>query len=144
LAAVERIRGRRLEQAGRALAQARQDVLAATAARQLLNDRLLVCMPPASAPPSAAITVEQRRGLLRERLGTADVRLGELTDLAEQARGQWLAARSQLRAVEALHERHRVAVRVEQDRREQRTADDLASTRRRPSGAGDGFGGEPR
>jgi flagellar export protein FliJ len=130
LAAVERLRVRRLEDAGRALARAHTTLLEATARRDLLCERLLGCLPSGSEPGQAQ-TVAERRALLRDRLATADAEIAELTARADTARQGWLAARGDLRAVQALHERFRRAMRAEQDRREQRLADDLAAGRHR-------------
>jgi len=140
LAAVERLRTRKLEDAGRALARARQELVQARARQDLLHAHLLGCMPAPAAPPAQVDAVGQRRAQLRDRLAEADAEITRLSVQAEAARDGWLAARGDLRAVEALHERHRIAVRTEQDRRDQRLADDLAAVRHRsgsPNGGGD-------
>jgi flagellar biosynthesis chaperone FliJ len=49
----------------------------------------------------------------------------------------WNAARSDLRAVESLHERHRLEVREADDRAEQKATDELAALSRRPDPAGE-------
>jgi flagellar export protein FliJ len=131
LAAVERMRGRRLEDAGRALAEARQAMLEARTRRELLAVRLAGCQPARRAPAVEVSTAARRREQLRERIVAADGEIAELTARAELARGSWVVARGDLRAVEALHERYREAVRYEQDRREQRLVDDLAALRHR-------------
>ena len=131
LAAVQRLRAHRLEEAGRALAQTRQALLETTARRDLLVERLLASRPTGT-DPAQADTVAQRRAQLRERIADADLRVAELVADVLAARDGWLQARGDLRAVEALHERYRQTVRAERDRREQRLADDLAAVRHRP------------
>jgi flagellar FliJ protein len=131
LAAVERMRVRRLQDAGHALALARQALVEASARRDLLHEHLLGCMPPAASTPTHLDTAGQRRAQLRDRIATADTELGQLSAQARAARDGWLAARGDARAVEALHERYRIAVRTEQDRRDQRQSDDLAAVRHR-------------
>jgi flagellar export protein FliJ len=130
LAAVERMRTRQLEDAGRTLARARQALLEATARRDLLVERLLASLPT-DTDPARAHTVAERRVQLRERIAAADTRIAELAADVLAARDGWGAARSDLRAAEALHERYRQAVRAEQDRREQWLADDLSAARHR-------------
>jgi flagellar export protein FliJ len=137
LAAVERMRARRLEDAGHALARARQALVEATALRDLLQLRLSDCRPVAGAGADEVAAVARRREQLHERIDRADAELVELTARAAATRDAWLAARGDLRAVEALHERYRLAVRVEQDRRDQRLADDLAVRRLPVPGGGD-------
>jgi flagellar export protein FliJ len=130
LAAVQRMRARRLEETGRALVQARQALVEAAAHRDLLVERLLGALPTGN-DPTQAHTVAERRALLRERIAVADAGIAELSTRVAAAREGWLTARADLRAVDALHERYRQARRTERDRREQRLADDLAAVRHR-------------
>lgn len=132
LAAVERMRVRKLEDAGHALARARQALVEASAQRDLLHEHLLGCMPPVASTPAHLDTAGQRRAQLRDRIATADNEISQLSAQARAARDGWLAARGDVRAVEALHERYRIAVRTDRDRRDQRLADDLAAARHRP------------
>lgn len=131
LATVERLRARRLEDAGWALAQAQQALVEAVARREGLRERLLGCLPPRTADPIEVRTLGERRAQLRDWIAAADAEIADLTDGVGTARDGWLAARGDLRAVEALHERYRHAVRAERDRREQRLADDQAAVRHR-------------
>jgi flagellar export protein FliJ len=135
LAAVQRLRTRRFEEAGWALAQARQTLVQADARRETLVGRLRECQAPRIADPVAVSTIAERRAQLRDLIAAAETGIAELTTRAATARDVWLAARGDLRAVEALHERFRQARRLEQDRRDQRLADDLASVRHRPGAA---------
>lgn len=131
LAAVERLRVRRFEEAGWALAQAQQTRSEAELRRDALVDHLLACLAPRVADPTAVGTSAERRAQLRDLITAADTELAELAAKVTSARDAWLAARGDLRAVEALHERFRQAQQVEQDRRDQRLADDLAAVRHR-------------
>jgi flagellar export protein FliJ len=137
LAAVERLRARRLEDAGWALAQAQQALVEAVARREALRERLLGCLPPRTADPIEVTTLGERRAQLRDWIAAADTEIAALTAKVGTARDGWLAARGDLRAVEALHERYRQAVRTEHARREQWLADDLAAVRHRTPAIGE-------
>lgn len=136
LAVVERLRAAQLTEAERALSRAQHSLAEARAHGQVLTDRLLGCAPDGDAPgaderaATELFTAGERREQLREEITAADVQQAELAQQAEQARQAWVSARARLRAVESLHERHRVAVRRERDRRDQRATDDLAASRR--------------
>jgi flagellar biosynthesis chaperone FliJ len=154
LGVVERLRAAQLTNAEHALARARAELDEAREHRRALGAQLLGCTPDGPGTGSAGWTTGaatglaagrvaaeflatgQRREQLRERIVAADTRLSELGAQAEQARQAWVAARARLRAVEALHERHRVAIRRERDRRDQRTTDDLAALRHGATGHG--------
>jgi flagellar export protein FliJ len=137
LAAVERLRTRRLDDAGWALAQAQQALAEGVARREALIERLLSCLPPRTADPIEVTTLGERRAQLRDWIAAADADIADLTAKVATARDGWLTARGDLRAVEALHERYRQAVRAERDRREQRLADDLAAVRHRTPAIGE-------
>lgn len=129
LDAVERMRARRLADAGQALARARQALAEAMAERDLLHRRLLDCLPDSPSRPEDMQVVGHRRAQLRDRIRAADTGTGRLQARVEAAREDWLSARDDLRAVQALRERYRRALRAEQDRREQRLANEFAAAR---------------
>jgi flagellar biosynthesis chaperone FliJ len=145
LSALERLRGGALAQAARALGLARREVSAAEADRvQVLRD-LRNC--DASTPhtaPFAAQSAASRRERLREDLRRAGERVGVAQSQELAAVAGWHSARSDLRAVEVLHERHRLAVAEVDARAEQRELDELAGAVRRRSTDldGDRPGGE--
>lgn len=141
LAAVERLRARELDRTGQALAEARQALLEARTTREFMADRLLGCMPGPVATPEQSLVVQQRRVQLAERIALADHEVQVLAERADAARAAWLAARADLRAVEALHERFRAAVHLDARRREQRLVDDLAAGRHRGAHRSGGRGG---
>lgn len=131
LAAVERLRSNRLGDSARALAEARRELRDAGSYRALLRESLLGCVPDTVALADDVLAAAEHRSLLRDRIALMDGRITELERRAEAARACWLAARAELRAVEALHERFRVQLRAERDRAEQRALDDVATSRHR-------------
>jgi flagellar export protein FliJ len=142
LAAVERMRARRLTDAGQALGQARQALAEAMAERDLVHQQLLGCVPDSPSRPANIEALGQRRAQLQDRIRTADARIRQLRTRVEAARDDWLSAHGDLRAVRALRDRYQRVVRAEQDRLEQRLADELASVRHprrvpRQAGSGD-------
>ncbi len=137
LATVQRLRGTRLDDAARGLAQARQEVAAAIARRDAVTAELTACVVGRTATTAELEAAQARRVVLREQV---DAAAGEVTAArasAVAALAAWTTARADLRAVETLHQLHREAVRADDARREQRELDDLAGTRRRA------VGGEP-
>ncbi len=131
LAAVERIRSARLAESARALAQTRRDLRDADASRALLRENLLGCVADTVARPGDVLSAAEYRALLRDRIALMDGRIAELGRRTEAAQARWLAARAELRAVEALHDRHRALLLAEQDRLDQRALDELATVRHR-------------
>lgn len=125
LATVERLRHTRLQECAQALAEASAALKQAQQRRMLLVE-LLHAHGGASATASQFITGGHFRDRLRGQLEQLVGETAQLEAARDAARTSWLEARSQLRAVEALHERHRAHVRAEQGRREQRELDDLA------------------
>lgn len=129
LQTLERLRAARLDTAAEALACARAELTAAEREHEELVLATLACVPPAQAGPQDVVLAGLRRDLLREKANRAAqvivTRQGEVSRAVEE----WHSARSQLRAVEALHERHRIAIAMERVRAEQRLIDDLAGTR---------------
>ena len=126
LAALERLRQIRLEEATRALAAARRVAAHAGAARDAVATELTGTVPAQRSTPGAAANAGERRELLRERLTAAQQTADDAAQEAQQALQVWQAARSDLKIVQALHARHRAAVAQAQTRREQRALDDLA------------------
>ena len=139
LAALERLRETRLDEATRSLAAARRAVNAAVAARDAVAAELAASVPATRTTPSAAATAGTRRDLLRERLAGAEDTVGAATAEARDALHVWQQARADLRIVQTLHARHRATVAAAQARRDQRVLDDLAAqaaTRRDERGTG--------
>ena len=126
LATVERLRAHGLERAARELGTARGVMMAAESAVTAKHAEIAACMPDVTCGPSSVTALAHRRELLREHAE-------RLTTEAEAARAGlaealacWQSSRSALKAVEGLHDRHRLAL-VEHDaRHEQRLSDDLA------------------
>jgi flagellar FliJ protein len=142
LAAVERLRIEQLEAAARALAGANGVVRAARAER----DRLAAELHLDRTRPQMASGEVQINAVYRDRLRMdlldAEIQLEQRAEEAEQARQSWLAAKAGLQAVEALHERHKLALRAADARAEQKELDDLASTKAIGNQQGDkGAGG---
>jgi flagellar export protein FliJ len=139
LAALERLREARLDEATRSLAAARRVVAEAVAARDAVAAELAATVPAPRTTPSAAATAGTRRDLLRERLAAAQDAVGTATADARVALHLWQQARADLRIVQTLHARHRAAVAEALARRDQRVLDDLAAqaaTRRETGGTG--------
>ena len=127
LAALERLRETRLDEATRSLAAARRAVTAAVAARDAVAAELASAVPAARTTPSAATTAGTRRDLLRERLAAAEDSLAAATGEARDALQVWQQSRADLRIVQTLHARHHATVAAAQARRDQRVLDDLAA-----------------
>ena len=66
------------------------------------------------------------RQVLRQSIVDQDEQIAGLDQTLTQTRAAWLAARGRLRAVQALRDRHRLEVRAEQLRLEQRELDEHA------------------
>lgn len=75
------------------------------------------------------VLAAHHRDRLRDELAAARDEVTRLEDEVVRARGAWAAARSALRAVEVLRERHLLALRRHEARLEQREADELALVR---------------
>jgi flagellar export protein FliJ len=136
LETVERLRAARLEAGGRELVAAGAALADARERRDLIAGRLLASGLSSRATPEEALSLVARRDLLREQLALAEREVAARVAEAELARVAWLHARSGLRAVEALHERHRRAVRAEQARRGQAETDELAAAAASPGDGG--------
>jgi flagellar export protein FliJ len=127
LAALERLREARLDEATRSLAAARRAVTEAVAARDAVAAELASAVPATRTTPSAAAAAGTRRDLLRERLAAAEDHVAAATGEARDALHVWQQARADLRIVQTLHARHRATVAAAQARRDQRLLDDLAA-----------------
>jgi flagellar export protein FliJ len=127
LAALERLRGARLEDAARTLPAARRTLAELTATRDGLAARLAAAVQPLRATPEEPALAGAHREALRARLVDADRAVADAEQEVRRAVSAWRAARADLRVVAALHERHREAVAADDARAEQRILDDLAA-----------------
>ena len=131
LATLERLRAAKLESAGREVQRA---IVALGAIRSRIEDlsaALDGAVTPRVTSPAGLTAVGAHREQLRHELEAAGVELTARELDLDRARADWGTARSQLRAVNALHDRHREAVRMERLRTEQLELDDLAGSRGR-------------
>jgi len=129
LRTVERLRQLKLEGLGRDLAVAQSACTTTQQRRDALSESLHRAVTPTSSTPDDVRWAADHRVAVRERIEALDLELVDLHGRLELARGQWLAARADLRAVESLHAAHRRAEQAERDRQEQRQADELAGSR---------------
>jgi flagellar protein FliJ len=133
LITVERLNQRRLDAVA-------QELHAVSATRdQLVAERDRLIMELATGGQSATVGMwtgadldlaNNFRQVLRQMIEDQNERILNQEEVIAQVRAAWLSARTDLRAVEVLHDRHRVAVRAEQARVDQRELDELAGTRR--------------
>ena len=123
LVVVERLRASTLADAARALGQARRELTTALGYRDRIKAELQQTTAEWRSTPAEQQSAEQRRLLLREELALAG-------DRCTAAQSQELAA---LRAVETLHERHRVALAEADARAEQQELDEFAALSHRRS-----------
>jgi flagellar protein FliJ len=137
LAAVERLRAGKLAAAARALGIARRELAEAMAHRDGLDHALRTGGAPQRGAPFELESAAARRARLRDELGRAGERVGVAQGRELAAMAAWNAARSDLRAVEGLHERHRLELAEADARAEQRIVDELAATRRHPDPGGE-------
>ena len=127
LAVVERLRAKALSERAREL----HEVTAVLQTMAVERDRLVAQLSesPGVGKLASGAAMEQAaayKDVLREQIFDAGERIAEQQVEVATARDAWMRARGDLRAVQALHERHRAAVRREQGRREQRELDELA------------------
>jgi flagellar export protein FliJ len=137
LGAVERLRTGALAEAARRLGQARRDLAEALSYQKQLHQELATCTPPARGTVPEAESAAARRARLRRDIGRAGERVSAAQGQELAALAGWHAARADLRAVEALHERHRLTLAEADARIEQRELDELAAQTRRPDPGGD-------
>jgi flagellar biosynthesis chaperone FliJ len=146
LTALERLRSGRLAQAARMLGLARREVAEAESHRQRIEQELAVCAPEVHTSPFVVQAAASRRERLREDLRHAGERVTIAYSRELAAMAGWHSARSDLRAVEALHEQHRLALAQADARAEQRELDELAGIAHRGRASTDDdptFGGDP-
>jgi flagellar biosynthesis chaperone FliJ len=137
LGALERLRAGRLAEAARAFGVARREVAAALAAQAELRRELRRTDVATRSAPFEVESASARRARLREDLARAGERVGAAQGRELAAMATWNAARADLRAVEALHERHRLDVAEAAAREEQKATDELAALTSRPDPGGD-------
>ena len=128
LAAVERLRAAAVDAAVARLGAAQRDLADAVERHADLDRTLAACVPPATSTPDGVLAASWRRDQLRDELLLAAGRIEQARAALVAATAGWQGARADLRAVELLHERHRIAVAEQDARSEQRTLDDLAGT----------------
>lgn len=144
LATVERLRSNGLDRATADLASARTALRAAQESVEALHAAIDACLPSGRVSPADVATAAMRRELLREQVDRAIGDVAAAQQEVARATAAWHTARADLRAVEALHDRHRASVAEQDARREQRLTDDLAviaavrARRARPHGPGGG------
>lgn len=131
LATVERLRERQLQVCVQALHIAAENLAQAQQTRASLLERLHQSSPLGTVSSPQHLLLES---MYRERL-RGDIRFGDeeieqLTAVVGERRIAWLHAHAQVRAIQALHERHRDGLRASVARREQRELDELAGNRR--------------
>lgn len=127
LAVVERLRAK-------ALSDRAQELHETTAVLQQMSverDRLVAQLSdsPGVGRIASGSELEQAaayKDVLREQIYDAEERISEQQVEVATARDTWMRARGELKAVQALHDRHRAAVRRDQARRDQRELDELA------------------
>ncbi|HEY6795716.1 MAG TPA: flagellar FliJ family protein [Kineosporiaceae bacterium] len=137
LATLERLRAGTVAEAARLLGAARREVAAAIAYREQLRGQLRSSEAPRRGAPYEQESAAARRARLREELGRAGERVSAAQSRELAAIAAWNAARADLKAVEALHERHRMQVAEADARIEQKVIDELAAAMRRPDPGGD-------
>ncbi|MBT0771412.1 flagellar export protein FliJ [Kineosporia sp. J2-2] len=137
LATVERLRGKRLEEAAQALHTAQTAVREAEARRDDLVHRL----QEQRHGETTAYELELEavyRFRLRGDLAEVEHELAKLTIVLEQRRETWLQARAEVRAVGMLHDRYREERAQARQRAEQREMDERAGSGRRMPAAASG------
>lgn len=126
LTAVERLRAGKLADAARALARARREVTAALRHRDRVKAELQATTAAWRCSPAEHQAAADRRIRLREDLVLAGERCSTARSQEIAALATWSAARADLRAVEMLHERHRLTLAEADARAEQRDLDEFA------------------
>ncbi|MGN6242605.1 MAG: flagellar FliJ family protein [Motilibacteraceae bacterium] len=130
LAAVLRVRKVQEDKAAAAVAAARAELALAVQREQELEVRLDGGVAPGSATYVDWIaTTSARLSLARDAAAARTARRDREAGVAEALDG-WAAARAAARGVERLAERHEEAVRLEDERAEQRELDERATSRR--------------
>jgi flagellar export protein FliJ len=137
LAAVEQMRAGAVAEAVAALATARQEVAAALADHGRIRRELAGTGTPSTSTPAEHEAAAWRRQYLRDELVRAGERCAAARDEEESALSAWSSARTDLRAVEMLHERHRAALAEADARADQRETDEFAALAGRRATDGD-------
>jgi flagellar export protein FliJ len=139
LATVERLRERQLQVCVQALHIAAANLAQAQQTRASLVERLHQGTPRGTvASPQLLLLESMYRERLRGDIIFGDEEIEQLTAVVGERRAEWLTAHAALRAIQALHERHRAGLRATAARRDQRELDELASNRR-AIGPGESF-----
>jgi flagellar biosynthesis chaperone FliJ len=133
LFAVERLRAGKLADAARALGEARRELAGALGYRDRIKADLQRTTTAWRSTPTEQVSAEQRRVALREEMVLATDRCTAAQSQELAALAAWNSARSALRAVEMLHERHRLALAEADARAEQREIDEFAALSHRRS-----------
>lgn len=138
LATVLRLRERDERAAADALRVANHTLAAAIGRVELMAARLERPAPaagtarrPLRTDADDLLGAAHHHARLRDELATARGEVTRLEAEVDDVRHRWLAARSALRAVESLRERHLATVRAHDLRAEQRSADEFAAQRAR-------------
>jgi flagellar export protein FliJ len=126
LQTLERLRSRALDDMAQRLAAAHRALVEAEEGARRAAEAVLACQAAARATPGEVTAAGIRRELLRERAERAAELVTARQDEVAEALTAWHGARAALRAVESLHERHRMALAEADARAEQRLTDDLA------------------
>jgi flagellar biosynthesis chaperone FliJ len=137
LGALEQLRAGKLADAARALGQARRELAAALAHRDGLQLELKRSTAEWVSRPAEQESAAARRARIREDMARAGERCSAAKSQELAAVSAWNSARADLRAVELLHERHRLALAEADARAEQREADEFAAITHRRSGGFD-------
>jgi len=126
LTPLERLRDAHLEEATRALAEARRTFSEACATRDAVASRLTGATTHGTTPDAVALA-GYHRAYLRDRRDHAETLVTAAASAVEEALAVWHSARADARAVRSLHERYRATLAAADARREQLVLDDLAA-----------------
>jgi flagellar FliJ protein len=126
LRTLERLRQVALDDAARALGEARRALTEARREVEELELAMAGCVAGAAAGSGELVAAAAARQQLRDRIETATAEVSRRGIALQTAVEAWGVARAGLRAVEKLHERHRLALAEADARRDQRISDDLA------------------
>jgi flagellar FliJ protein len=130
LATVERLRERQLQVCVQALHLAAAELARAQQGRESMVEQLHRGTTRGTiASPEHLLLESLYRERLRGDILYGDEEIERLGVVVGERRVAWLEAHAQLRAIQALHERHRAELRSTMARREQRELDELAGNR---------------
>ncbi len=131
LATLRRLREHAAQEATAELGRAQRVLSAAEVELASVQQALVDCLPPARATPAQVQVAAAHRDALRAHAEEAATQVSTGHAGLAAATEHWHRRRAELRVVENLHARHRLLLAETDARREQRTTDDLAGTRRR-------------